>query len=473
MNRISRRRALAGLGIGLAATALGAGAAFYRREVSLVPGRSRALPVPSDAAIPAQADAVVIGGGDTGVMAALCLAERGLKVALCEKGVIAGEASGRSFGAIDSLFLSPAKAELLLRTKQLWSELNARVGRDTGFRKSGMALVLQSEEMEAFARQWVDSVKGQPGMDPAVVKCGSVLNLSEAANCRALLYQPSDGQAEPRWVAPIVAQAAREKGVTLHQGCAVRSIERSGGAVSGVVTEHGSIKAKIVIVAGGVWTPLFLGNLGMDLPQLSAFSSGQTAAPMPEGPKVQGGIGETLWRLQADGYYTVQHIDGLAPLGWESLQYGLRFLSALRSMSDIHAAIGAESWRSLTVARHWRDDERTPFEQVRIYEPMPNLAGLAESMRVCAEVHPGMRNARVVERYAGALTTTPDNMPVISAVQAIPGLLLGTGLYFGLTLCPVAGELLADLATGRPPKIDPKPYRYERLIDGSTLTFQP
>ena len=31
----------------------------------------------------------------------------------------------------------------------------------------------------------------------------------------------------------------------------------------------------------------------------------------------------------------------------------------------------------------------------------------------------------------------------------------------------------ADLATGATPRVDPRPYRYERFTDGSELTFQP
>ena len=58
----------------------------------------RVDPVISDEALPAQADVVIVGGGIIGASAALFLAEKGVSVALVEKGHIAGEQSSRNWG---------------------------------------------------------------------------------------------------------------------------------------------------------------------------------------------------------------------------------------------------------------------------------------------------------------------------------------------------------------------------------------
>ena len=58
----------------------------------------RVDPVRTTAELPAEADVVVIGGGIVGASTALFLAKRGVSVALCEKGTIAGEQSSRNWG---------------------------------------------------------------------------------------------------------------------------------------------------------------------------------------------------------------------------------------------------------------------------------------------------------------------------------------------------------------------------------------
>ena len=52
----------------------------------------------TDQTLPKKSDVVIIGGGIIGVSTALFLAERGVDVVLCEKGVLGGEQSSRNWG---------------------------------------------------------------------------------------------------------------------------------------------------------------------------------------------------------------------------------------------------------------------------------------------------------------------------------------------------------------------------------------
>ena len=59
---------------------------------------------------------------------------------------------------------------------------------------------------------------------------------------------------------------------------------------------------------------------------------------------------------------------------------------------------------------------------------------------------------------------------MISAVEALPGLHLSTGFSgHGFGIGPAAGRLAADLIAGDPPIVDPHPFRYSRLVDGTDL----
>jgi glycine/D-amino acid oxidase-like deaminating enzyme len=68
------------------------------------------------------------------------------------------------------------------------------------------------------------------------------------------------------------------------------------------------------------------------------------------------------------------------------------------------------------------------------------------------------------------IDSTPDAIPVISTVAKLPGLVLSAGYSaHGFGIGPGAGRLAADLATEATPVVDPTPYRYSRLVDGSGL----
>jgi len=68
-----------------------------------------------------------------------------------------------------------------------------------------------------------------------------------------LTESPTDGRAEPSLAGPALAEGARKHGATLHQNCAARGLDIEGGKVAGVITEHGIIRTRTVLLAGGAW----------------------------------------------------------------------------------------------------------------------------------------------------------------------------------------------------------------------------
>jgi glycine/D-amino acid oxidase-like deaminating enzyme len=62
------------------------------------------------------------------------------------------------------------------------------------------------------------------------------------------------------------------------------------------------------------------------------------------------------------------------------------------------------------------------------------------------------------------IDVTPDAVPVISPVPAVPGFFIASGFSgHGFGIAPGAGHLMADLVTGATPIVDPSPYRFERV----------
>src|ERR1700674_3376438 len=101
--------------------------------------------VRSDAELPERVRVVVIGGAIIGVTPALFLAEKGIAVALCEKGRIGGEQSSRNWGWCRTMGRDAAEIPLAIESLLLWRDMNRRTDRETGFRQAGIMYLCQTK----------------------------------------------------------------------------------------------------------------------------------------------------------------------------------------------------------------------------------------------------------------------------------------------------------------------------------------
>src|SRR5690606_35083303 len=86
---------------------------------------------------PKEADVVVIGGGIVGCTAADCMAGKGLRVVVLEKGEVAGEQSSRNWGFLRQQGRSPAELPLIKRSIEIWDDIQRETGEDLGYRRTG------------------------------------------------------------------------------------------------------------------------------------------------------------------------------------------------------------------------------------------------------------------------------------------------------------------------------------------------
>ena len=77
---------------------------------------------------------------------------------------------------------------------------------------------------------------------------------------------------------------------------------------------------------------------------------------------------------------------------------------------------------------------------------------------------PAFAPARIAQSWGGLIDATPDSVPVIGPVPAVPGFFLMSGFSgHGFGIGPGAGRLMAELVTGAAPVVDPAPFRFERF----------
>lgn len=428
-------------------------------------------PVHSDEALPERVDVVVVGGGIAGSSTALFLAEKGVAVALCEKGHIAGEQSSRNWGWVTARNRDMRELPLCLASAQLWQGMNDRVGAETGYRRMGSLRVYTSHETLQTGDAWLEDAKTL-NVAAHLVKGADLDRLIPGAQQPFLggLHAPEDGRAEPQKAAPAIAEGARKRGARVFTQCAVRGIELSAGRAAGVVTERGAIACDAVVVAGGGWSTVLLGSIGIRLPQILVQASAMRTVPFdgPAGPTVY--ADHFSLRKRMDGGYNIgDPFHTKTEITPDSIRFAGDYLPMLRmSWKRLRPLIGRRAIQEWRRPRHWDLNTISPFEQLRTLDPHATDVFLNRAHRALIRTFPTFRDVPIAQKWAGLIDITPDAVPVISAIDSVPGLFVNAGFSgHGFGLGPGAGHLMADLVTGDTPIVDPSSFRYSRFIDGS------
>lgn len=425
-------------------------------------------PVQTSPGPPKATTVAVIGGGIVGLTAALNLAERGIPVVVLEKGRIAGEQSSRNLGWVRKMNRAKHDVPMSLASDQLWARMPERVGAEVGYRQAGILYVARTEAEMAKQREWLDSVRDL-SLDSRLLTAAEIESLvpGGTGGWAGGMYTASDGRAEPQFAASAIARAVIAKGGVIVENCAVRTLSMAAGRVSGIITERGEIRCEQVLLACGVWSRRFLGNLGVSLLTLPIAASVARTAPFNGPTEIAVGGPDFSFRKRHDGGYTITQRGAMpTPLTLDHLLIGTRYIPMLRAnWANVRLSLGKSFFDDLALPRRWGPSSRSPFERVRTLDPAPNQALNAEALTNLTRAWPIFQGTVLQEAWGGMIDVTPDSLPVISAVSKIPGLTLATGFSgHGFGTSPAAGQLAADLVCNQTPIVDPAPYRLERLI---------
>ena len=427
-------------------------------------------------ALPAAVDVAIVGGGIIGCSTAYFLARKGISVALFEKGRIAGEQSGRNWGWVRQQCRALLELPLMMQSLRLWQELPAQLGEDIGFRQGGTLYLAETDKELAELAAWLDIAR-EHGLDTKVVTGRELKDIFAAGERFAGgLYTASDGRAEPSRAGRAIARGAARAGARIVSGCAVRGIEKAAGRVSGIVTEHGRVGTRAVVCAAGVWTRLFCGSLGIQVPQLPVQNTVARLAPAPQLLDGQAWSHAVAIRRRADGGYTVAHghasRHALIPA---SLRYGSKFIPAFRSSPDsVRFSIGADFFRALATPSRWPLDNVSPFERERVLGPKPDARILREMRTGLERWLPELAATPFVESWVGTIDATPDVLPIMSAVDGVGDFYVATGFSgHGFGIGPGAGKLVAGMVSGDADPAVLAGFRLGRYFDGSPIVPGP
>lgn len=390
--------------------------------------------------MPREPDAIVVGGGLVGCLAARALAADGRTVTLFERAARLGAgastaaagmlspqmewAEGILVGGEVEASSAEAMLDLCVAARDRWPAfaraLEAESGRSLCYRQEGTLVAALSAaaaaELEAEARSqrarglravWLDAPAArrlEPGISPTA---------------RGALFLPDDHQVDPLPLMAAAVDALARPGVRVVTGAAVTAIETAGGRAAGVRTRADPAgeedeaeqvtRAPWVVLAAGAWSASVQG-LPRPLPVRPV--KGQMAAVRPAEMPIRHVVG-------CGGAYCVPRDDG-------------------------RVVVGA------TV-------EETGFDE----SVDPAVAEVL--VEAVAAAVPALGGAPIVSRWSGLRPGTADDLPILGEDPQLPGLLYATGHYRnGILLAPLTADVMAAFVGGDAPPVDPAPFSVDR-----------
>jgi glycine/D-amino acid oxidase-like deaminating enzyme len=342
---------------------------------------------------------------------------------------------------------------------------------DIGWRQGGCLFIGHDTTQMARYEACLETSR-QYGIDTRLLSADEVRALAPCFEAPQIggLFTPSDGQAEPRLVAPAFARRAAELGARFIEGCGLTGIELAGGKVIAARTEQGEIRSDRIICAAGATSWRVLRSLGIALPQHQVRG---TVARTSSGPAVGaaacigGGIG---WRQRSDGSFNLANdarVDvDVTPGHLRALEWYMGpLLQHYRSFDfKLNGAFLDDIRQRLP-----RSETRANGHLVGVRDPLlpANDPDIRASLARLKKALPSQRNVQIVERWAGGIDVLPDGIPVLDAPATPSGLMVATGFCgHGFALGPIVGKILADwLITGQPP-MNLRDLRLSRYAEG-------
>ncbi len=373
-------------------------------------------------------DALIVGGGGHGLATAYYLAkEHGMtNVAVLEKGWIGGGNTGRNTTIVRSNYLWTEASLLYEKSMQLWEGLSQDLNYNVMFSQRGVYNLGHTlQDMRDIERRV--NANRLNGIDAEVVTAAQIRkaipNINTSPDARYPILgaslQPRAGVARHDAVAWGFARAADRLGVDIIEQCEVTGINRDGGAVTGVETTRGTIRAKKigVVVAGNASVVASLADLRLPV----------------ESHPLQAYVSEPLKPV----------------------------LDTVVMSNAVHGYISQSDKGELVIG--------AGIDAYNGYGQRGSFPTIEHAMQAILELFPMFSRVRMLRLWGGIVDVCPDACPIISKTPV-------DGLYFncgwgtgGFKATPGSGWVFAHtIAQDRPHPLN-EPFNLQRFETGALI----
>ena len=329
----------------------------------------------------------MIGGGIIGLSLSIELRKKGLTVLVVERGEPGREASHAAGGMLVDCLLEtpPALQPLATASARMYPEFAHELEVE-----SGMKVDLRDQGTILFLSP---AHLSEPALQAATLPAPLAELEPALADFNRSAFFLQERSVDPRALTAAALKTSKRRAVDISSGEEVTAVNLSGGRVVGVVTTKTSFHAPIVVNCAGAW-------------------SGQIAPHAFPTRPVKG----QMLCLASPSRNLLKHVVRSPEV-------------YLIPRSDGRILVGA-------TVEEAGFDKRT------------DVTTIQRLHRAAVSLVPGLRNAKILEDWAGLRPGTPDALPILGAT-ATPGHYVATGHFRdGILLAPVTAQVMAEVITG-------------------------
>lgn len=360
----------------------------------------------------------IIGGGIIGCATAYYIAKAGLDCMLIEKNDIASGTSSRCDGNISIVDKDPGFESLMSLTSQ---ELTKEVKRDLNlpfeYRSQGSILVCDSEEELEAAKKWV-KIQQENGLRFEVLEHADIKNESPyfANDIPGGLVCHTDALINPYLFCYSLIDRAKEYGLEVKTFTEVLQIEKQEDFH--IQTTKGTIQAKKVVNAAGVWAPFIAEMLNIYLPITPR--KGHIIVASRSKPVMMRNVMEFGYLMNKFGRERMADE--------RTKEQGVALV--LEPLESQNFLLGSS-------------------REFVGYNDTVDISVVETIARRAIRFFPALKNFQMIRTYTGFRPYTEDHLPIISSVEKIPGFYIAAGHEGdGISLATVTGKLVEQMITG-------------------------
>src|SRR5690625_2330014 len=374
------------------------------------------------------------GGGIVVSATANNLATAGLETVLIEKNDIASGTSSRCDGNVTIVDKDPGfDSEMSLVSQELLRDLHGTLEIPFEFREHGSILVCDNEEEMEAAIEWVKT-QNEAGLQFEVLDRQDIQDESPffADDIPGGLVCETDSLINPYMFCYSLIHKAEQFGLQVRAQTEVTNITKQEDFK--IETTNGTYYAEKVVNAAGVWAPFVSEMLGIKLPIIPR-----------KGHILVGSRSEPVM------------LRNVMEFGYLMNKFGRERIADERT-----AAHGVALVLEPTESQNFLIGSSRQFVG---YDSTIDINVVQTIANRALRFFPKMNDFKIIRAYTGFRPYTEDHLPIVSAVDEIPGYYIAAGHEGdGISLATGTGKLIEQLITGAEETVfSPEPLRYDRF----------